>query len=261
MKTVTIRNEFSELKEFTTNLPQTFDREGSVIHNGRNVIKKVNTKKGTLVVKNFKGMYFFNRLAYSLFRESKAARSYAYSRILNEKGIMTPPHVGWLDCYSGGILNRSYFVSVYEPYQTLQEIIQYYSVYDPERKNLLFQHLAQFILKLHRLDIYHEDLSLGNILVIRTINGYDFELVDLNRIKFREVPFADGLHNFATLKMAREDLNHLIDEYAKLTGHNSATAIERFWKFENRKSFLRRIRKRIRYFTIHQVERILTHSH
>jgi hypothetical protein len=261
MKTVTIRDEFLELREFTANLSQTFDKVGSVIHNGRNVIKKVNTDKGILVVKNFKGMYFFNRLAYSLFRESKAARSYTYSRILNEKGIMTPAHVGWLDWYSGGILTRSYFVSVYDPYQTLQEIIQYYNIYDPERKALLLRHLAEFVLRLHTRGIYHEDLSLGNILVIRTLDGYDFELVDLNRIKFRKVPFADGVNNFATLRMSREDLNLLIDEYARLTGHNSATAIARFWKFENRKFFLRRIRKKIRYYTINQVERILTNSH
>ena len=261
MKTVTLRREFSELKEFTSNLPKTFDGQGSIIHNGRNIIKKISTEQGVFVVKNFKGMYLFNRLAYSLFRQSKAARSYIYSRILNEKGISTPPHVAWIDCYSSGLLTRSYFVSVFDPHQTLREIIQYYDVYDPARKASLFHHLAHFVIKLHQLKIYHEDLSLGNILVTRTLKGFDFALIDLNRIKFRDVDFVAGLRNFATLRMSREDLEALISEYARLSGEKPASALKIFWKYENRKSLLRRIRKQIRYYTINQVERILNHSH
>ena len=261
MNTVTVRKEFSALKEFTANLPRTFDIQGSIIHNGRNVIKKIKTDQGEFVVKNFKGMYFFNRLAYSVFRESKAERSYTYSRILNEKGIITPPHVAWIDCYNTGLLTRSYFVSVFSPHQTLREIIQYYDIYEPEAKRILLQHLAVFVLKLHRLKIYHEDLSLGNILVIKTLTGYDFALIDLNRIKFRDVPFDHGLQNFATLRLEPADLSTLITEYALLGDQSPELAVEAFTKYEKRKSLLRRIRKKIRYYTIYQVERVLHTGH
>ena len=261
MKTITLRKEFSQLEEFTSNLPKTFDGQGSIIHNGRNIIKKINTEQGAFVVKNFKGMYLFNRLAYSLFRPSKAARSYLYSRILNEKGISTPPHVAWIDCYRSGLLTRSYFVSVFDPHQTLREIIQYYDIYDPSCKSALFHHLARFVMKLHQLDVFHEDLSLGNILVTRTLKGFDFALIDLNRIKFRHVDLVTGLRNFATLRMSPADLDALISEYARLTGQNPASALKIFRKYESRKSLLRRIRKQIRYYTINQVERLLDHSH
>ena len=261
MKTITVRAEFSGLKEFTKSLPQTFDSLGLVIHNSRNVIKKINTREGTFVVKNFKGMYFFNRLAYSLFRKSKAARSYMYSQILNEKGIITPPHVAWIDCYELGLLTSSYFVSVYYPYKTLNEIIQYYSIYDSSYKASLFHSLAAFVHKLHDLGIYHEDLSLGNILVIRALNEYQFALVDLNRIKFGPVDFRNGLRNFTTLRMSPEDLNALITEYARLSGQPPGPAKEIFWKYEKRKSFLRRVRRKIRRYTITQVEKILGQSH
>ncbi len=261
MKTITVREEFLRLKEFTSGLPQTFDRLGQVIHNSRNVIKKINTDEGTFVVKHFKGMYFFNRLAYSLFRKSKAARSYLYSQILNEKGIITPPHVAWVDCYELGLLTRSYFVSLFDPHRTLAETIQYYDIYDPGRKEALYADLAAFILKLHRLGIYHEDLSIGNILVIRTLKGYEFALVDLNRIKFQEVEFKVGLRNFTTLRMHPEDLNYLIAEYARLSGQIPEPSIDIFWEYEKRKSYLRRLRRRIRHYTVKPLEKMLKQSH
>jgi hypothetical protein len=261
MKTITVREEFLKLKEFTSGLPQTFDRLGQVIHNSRNVIKKISTAEGTFVVKHFKGMYFFNRLAYSLFRKSKAARSYLYSQILNEKGIFTPPHVGWVDCYALGLLTRSYFVSLFDPHRTLAETIQYYDIYEPDRKESLYQDLAAFVFRLHHLGIYHEDLSIGNILVIRTVKGYDFTLVDLNRIKFHPVDFKMGLRNFTTLRMHPADLNQLIAEYARLSGQRPEPSIDTFWEYEKRKSYLRRLRRRIRNYTVKPLERLMQQAH
>jgi serine/threonine protein kinase len=261
MKTITVREEFSALKEFTSNLPRTFDSQGFVIHNSRNVIKRIDTPQGDFVVKNFKGMYLFNRLAYSLFRKSKAARSYLYSGILNAKGIITPPHVAWIDCYKLGLLTRSYFVSIYYPYKTLQDAIQYYEIYDPSYKRLLFKNLASFIKTLHDLNIFHEDLSMGNILVIRTTKGYQFALVDLNRIKFHKVAYDNALRNFTTLRMAPDDLNSLIAEYAILCGQPAMKSQEVFWKYERRKSFLRRFRRRIRSFTLKPLEKLLDQPH
>ena len=258
MKAYIVRDGFSEFKDFTLNLPQTFDKLGEVIHNSRNVIKKIDTGQGLCVVKNFKGMYFFNRLAYSLFRPSKAVRSYNYSAALNEKGITTPQHVAWIDCYELGFLTRSYFVSVYSPDETLEQAILY-SINDADKK--LLRQLAAFILKLHRLDIYHEDLSLGNILVIKKTDGYDFALVDLNRIKFRTVTYQKGLQNFSTLRMKPSDLDTVITEYARLSGENPETSIEVFRKYDKRKSYLRRLRRRVRAYTIKPLEKLLNQTH
>lgn len=261
MRAITIRDEFSALKDFTASLPQTFDRQGLLIHNSRNVIKKIDTREGTLVVKNFAGMYFFNRLAYSFFRKSKAARSYLYSAMLNERGIMTPPHVAWMDCYSMGLLTKSYYVSVFFPYRTLEEMIQYQNVFDPTLKGPLIRDLAVFIRKLHTKGVYHEDLSLGNILVIRTVRGYDFALVDLNRIKFREINKRDSLRNFATLRLAPDDINALIGEYATLAGLEPASSKEYFWRYRDRKFRFRRLRRKLRDLTITPVEHFLLKKH
>lgn len=257
MKSYNVTDEFSALKEFTLSLPDTFDRIGLVIENKRNVVKKVITDQGTFVIKSFKGMYFFNRLAYSFFRKSKAVRSYLYARILNDKGIITPPPVAWINCYHFGLLTQSYFVSVYYPYKTLNQVLDDKGV-NQSVKSSLFYHLAAFAIKLHNLGVYHHDFSLGNILVIETPDGYEFALVDLNRIRFHKVSYRKGLQNFAKLRMSPEDINLLITEYARQSSQLPAPSLDIFWTYSHRSSFLRKLRRRIRHYT---VERILKVKH
>jgi len=258
MKAYALRDGFSELKEFMLDLPRTFDNNGVVIHNSRNVIKKIDTGQGPFVVKNFKGMYLFNRIAYSLFRPSKAVRSYNYSAVLNQKGITTPPHVAWIDCYELGFLTRSYFVSVYSPHETLAQVMRSSA---QETNRILLRYLAAFIHKLHQLGVYHEDLSLGNILVLNKNGAYDFALVDLNRIKFRKINYHKGLQNFGTLRMNSDDLSFVISEYARLSGEDPQSSVEIFRKYDKRKTYLRRLRRKIRAYTITPLEKLLNQSH
>lgn len=256
MKSYTVRNEFSALKEFTLSIPDTFNEIGLTIQDKRNIVKKVTTEQGTFVIKNFKGMYFLNRLAYSLFRKSKAARSYIYSHILNDNGIRTPPHVAWLDCYKWGLLTESYFISVFYTYNTLQQALEYYTIYDESYKASLLRQVAAFALKLHRLGIYHEDFSVGNLLVIPEPDGYQFAMVDLNRIKFKKVSYRKGLQNFARLKIAPNDLNILIREYALLSGQSPEASINMFIADKKQSSFLRMLRKKVRRYTLTPLERM-----
>jgi hypothetical protein len=253
--TVNIKHEFSELKEFAITLPETFDHLGSVIKDNRNIVKKLSTANGTFVIKNFTGMYFFNRLAYSLFRKSKAARSYIYSDALKDKGVITPAPVAWIDCYQWGMLMKSYFVSVYYPHETLQQILEYSS---KDEKELLYHHLAKFAIRLHSLGVYHVDFSTGNILVEKMNDEYSFALVDLNRIKFQNVSYGKCLKNFSTLDIPKEEMDILISKYARLSDQSPEVSIDMFWMHKKRSSMLRRLRKKIRSFTLTPVERILT---
>jgi hypothetical protein len=258
MKSYKISSEFSDSKEFVVDLPKRFDQLGGlVIKDNRNVVKKVDTPHGTFVVKSFAGMYFFNRLAYSLFRKSKASRSYIYSKMLNEKGIATPAPVAWVNSYTCGLLTQSYFISVYEPHQTLEEILKHDSMQDESKKEELYHNLAEFTSRLHSLGIYHEDFSMGNILVIPTSDGYQFSLVDLNRIKFQNIGYRKGVRNFVKLGISQEDMNLLLSKYAILSQQSPERSINLFWKDKKRSSLLRKFRKRIRSYTVAPLERLL----
>ena len=256
MKHYKIGDEFSELKEFILNLPDTFDNMGSVIVNNRNIVKKIDTERGTIIIKSFKGMYFFNRLAYSFLRKSKAERSYINSAILNDKGILTPPNVGWLDCYHGRLLGDSYYISAYSPYQTLRDILKE-NDHDIQFKTSLYHHLLLFIAKMHRLDVLHNDLSLSNILVIPNSDGYEFSIVDLNRVRFQKVSFREGLKNFHKLEIPEDELNNLIRAYAVQAGESPQAAVDLFWADTNRTRYIRSLRKGLRKFTLTPLEKII----
>jgi len=257
MRYYKIHDEFSQLTNFTCSLPETFEHIGWIVQDHRNVIKKVIVSDVTLIIKYFKGMYFFNRLAYSFIKKSKAERSYMYSRLLQEKGVITPPQVAWIDCYHFGLLTHSYFISVYSPYQTMKEVLEFYNRNDPSLKWPLYHHLAAFAFRLHQLGIYHNDFSLTNILVIPTLEGYEFSLVDLNRIRLRKVGHRKGLHNFARFGLPSEDMNVLVEEYAKLSGEPAATSLSLFWIDKKRASFLREVRVQIRNYTIKPLKKLI----
>lgn len=252
-QTYTLSEDFTELRDFILTLPGNFDTAGTVIQDNRNVVKSISTPHGLVVVKKFSGMYFFNRLAYSLFRKSKAARSYLYSKELNAKGISTPPPIAWLDCYKYGLLNESYFVSVHKADKTLREM-----TVNGSFRNFLYKPLASFALSLHRLGIYHDDFSSGNILIRETENGYDFSMVDLNRIKFQKVSFEQGLRNLSKLALTDDEFNILVSEYARIQNQSPEKSCKLFWSYKRRSSFIRKIRKRLRKYALTPLESIFT---
>lgn len=254
-----INDDFPLLTDLTLNMPQTFSTIGTVMQDSRNIIKMVRTPYGNVVVKNFKGMYFFNRLAYSLFRRSKASRSYLYSDVLKEKGVVTPTNVAWINRYTCGLLMESYYISVYSPYPTLNQYLE--SLPESEQRTRILHQLAAFALKLHRLGIFHGDFSTGNILVIRDGLDYAFSMVDLNRIKFGTINHRKGLKSFDKLGLSMEDINVLIAEYARLSGQMPETSITRFWTDKKQASFIRSIRKRLRKYTLTPLEKILTRTY
>jgi len=253
-----INEEFLELKDFALGIPKNFDLMGEIIQDHRNVIKKVTTPQGTFVIKNFKGMYFFNRLAYSIFRKSKAERSYLHALLLLDKGILTPPPIAWIDCRRLGLLTQSYFISLYYPSKTLSEIFQRLDVNDYDAKKNWYKRLASFTLKLHRLEIYHNDFTFGNMLVVETPDQFSFALVDLNRIAFRKVSYRDGLQNFSKLGVPKEELNMLIREYAELSSQPVEKSIATYWASRKRSEFVRSIRKKLRKYTLTPLEKITT---
>jgi hypothetical protein len=81
-------------------------------------------------------------------------------------------------------------------------------------------------------------------------------LVDLNRVKFQEVNYGKGLRTFAKLNIPAEDMNVLIREYAILSGQSPEESLEMFWKHKKQASALRRVRRKIRHYTLEPIERI-----
>ena len=247
-----IHDKFAAQRQAILNLAQDGAAHGvMVMQDNRNVVTKVELPEGTFVVKDFRGMYFLNRLAYSIFRKSKAVRSFEHSERLNAMGILTPDPVAWIDDYSMGVLRKSIFISTYFPYKTLQRFIADNQSGEPDFKEELLKHLAAFAFRIHQKGVFHEDFSVGNIFVIPKDAGYDFALTDLNRMRFmRSISFTDALSNFRKIQLEPADLKTFITSYARLSARSPEESLSIFHRLKDRSSKLRRARKKVRRYTL-----------
>ena len=122
---------------------------------------------------------------------SKAQRSWRAARRLVERGVGTPPPVGYLDRWEKGRLVECYYFSEYVPDLVClrDELIRLYRT-DPDCEKLmsLLQVVADAIRGLHSAGLFHRDLGNQNILLRRLGDaGWgDVQFADLNRARLRE---------------------------------------------------------------------------
>jgi len=208
----TINPLFKEkLEDFLLNINSYFDENNNSIHKARNELKIISYSGVDTIVKSFKIPNFFNRIVYSFFRDTKAKKSYENSVKIND---FTPLPIGYIEFYEYGLLTKSYFVAEKFDYDfTIKEPIVNKELVDREN---IFREFANFTYRLHENGIYHNDYSPGNILVKREETDYTFKIVDINRMKFKELSLDERLKNFAKLWLLDEDLTTIIKKYAEL---------------------------------------------
>ena len=109
------------LRDFTQRLPELFDREGEVLHTGRNTIKAFEVEGERLAVKRFKRPNLLRAVIYTFFRRSKARRSYEHAVRLRALGVDSPEPVAWSEYRRHGLLCDSYYVSRRSDYTPLSQ--------------------------------------------------------------------------------------------------------------------------------------------
>lgn len=211
MKTV-INPSYKALREVIERIPLSFDQQGEVVYAGRNVLKKINLGGVDVVVKSFKIPHLVNRIVYSTFRESKAARSYEYSMKLMNHGFHTPEPVAMIEQYKQGLLGHSYYICRYDDGQTVRDLMAG-GVAGNEEKLRAFAHYTR---ALHTKGVLHLDYSPGNILIHQYPDGdYYFSLVDVNRMQVvAQVDAQMVCHNLRRLCISRQVLAYIVKEYA-----------------------------------------------
>jgi tRNA A-37 threonylcarbamoyl transferase component Bud32 len=233
-----------------------FEKIDNVIQNNRNDIRLIEVSERKFVVKAFKGMNYFNRLAYSTIRKSKARRSYEYSLVLLQKGINVPAPIAYLDTYNFGFLCSSIYISEYVSHTLLSEWIN-----DQEKQKWLLPSLIQFINFLHLSNVYHEDLSPANILCEKVQAGFQFTILDLNRVRFKEINFSQGIENLITLSHNQELLQRLARMYAQIRGEDEFLAAELIRRRAFRKTQLINLRRRIKKAIFDLIGNLTSNDH
>jgi len=193
----------------------------------RNIIKNIEVNGGILNIKSFKIPHLINKIAYSFFRKSKANRSFEYANILLKFGVKTPNPIAFFEFKKFGVLNRSYYIS--EQFNcdlTYRELVEIPAYKDHEK---ILRAFTQFTFQLHEKGILFKDHSPGNTLIRIKEERYDFYLVDLNRMEFKELDFETRINNFARLTPKKEMVKVMANEYAKLINENESKVFNKMW--------------------------------
>lgn len=212
----TTRN-YAHWKLFTATLPYRFKHTdtGRVIYRGRNELREFNHEGQCVVVKEFCRPNLINRLAYGLLRKSKAQRSCEYAALLRQAGIGSPEPVSWCTVRNGLLLDKSYYVSVRSqlPYTYID--LMEGRIEHPDE---LLREVGRTAARMHQAGMIHRDFSRGNLLMGYVDGKPYIEVVDLNRIRFRQVSLAEGIENLQRLP-ATDNMKRLMAEgYAEITG-------------------------------------------
>lgn len=209
-----------------------FDSKGeNFVMGQRNQIKLFKFDALHVNIKSFKVPHLINQFVYQYFRKSKARRSFEFANKLIALNVGTPAPIGFIEFLSAFGLQKSFYIS--EQMQcdlTFRELIE---IPDYPNRDTILREFTQFCFHLHQKGIEFLDHSPGNTLIKKNaFGGYDFFLVDLNRMEFHNsMNFNLRMKNLCRLTPLKEMIVIMSNEYSKCSKEPEALIFETLWKF------------------------------
>lgn len=215
---VEVAPEYQTLNSWIHQLPGKFGTWGHLIYKGRNELKEIETEEGTVIVKSYRRPHLINRLVYAFFRSSKAERAYHYALMFRKNGINSPNPIGYITKGKWGMFDRSYFACLKSecPY-TYRD----FSKRTFEREEEILQAIGKTTARMHEAGFLHEDYSAGNILFRDDLPEIWVEIIDLNRLTFKQIDIKTGCKNFERLPGNEIMLRTMAKAYADERGFNA----------------------------------------
>ena len=250
-RTKRIHDSYTKHEAFLDDIIFNFEIKGEDYGNqDRNSLKLFKLNGQTLNVKSFRIPNLVNQIAYRFFRKSKAQRSFEYGKKLQSLNIGTPQPIGYYEFKTPFLFKKSYYISHQLEcdltYRELTTDLEY-----PNHEEIL-RAFTRFTFDLHEKNIRFLDHSPGNTLIKKTDKGYQFYLVDLNRMEFQNMDLKTRIQNFAKLTTHKSMVKTMSDEYAKCYKANPEEVFGLMWKFtqdfQERYWRRRRIKNRILFW-------------
>lgn len=238
---VVVHPKYEHLRAWLEALPATFEQQGEVIYEQRNQIRRMGVNGLPVVVKRYRQPSLPNRIAYTWLRKPKAERAYIHALQLLEKHIATPEPIAYILC-GDGWLEESFLVT--------RESGLKHTFYDFRDgviagKEDLIHAFAWYAASLHNAGVLHKDFSPGNILYDRVDGRWQFELVDINRMRFGHVSQKEGCSNLCRLWGKTDFFEVLSPVYAQARGIDEVQCFEwiqaarkQFWKHHVHEHFV-----------------------
>ena len=247
---ISIAEEYRPLKNEIHNIIENFEVQGRPFNEGqRNSIRIFDLGGKQINIKSFKIPNAVNKIAYKFFRKSKAERSFNYAQILIEKGIGTPAPVAYAEEKLPLTFGKSYYASEQlECDLTYRELVIQPKY--PQHEAIL-RAFSRFTFHMHEQNVEFLDHSPGNTLIKLNDGNYQFYLVDLNRMNFRELSFEERMKNFSRLTPKKEMVQVMASEYAKYIQKPENEVFEKMWfytiefqeKFHRKQRWKKKFRK------------------
>lgn len=227
---IEINPKYNSLTPFIRTIPEQFERLGSVIYEGRNILRKCTVNDFQLVIKSFKPPHIVNRFVYGNLRKSKAFRSFHYALLLKEKGINTPEPVAYIEQYKMGLVH-SYYISLESPFT--RDLREFWFIPEIGDRYLILREFGLFTARMHEMNVLHCDYSAGNVLFGSIDGNISFDLIDINRMSFNPVSEEVGYKNFAPLWLSEEAYVEIAKAYAQGRGFDEVLAIKKILFYKN----------------------------
>jgi len=227
---IKISEAYSRDKKAIENLILNFSTKGEILIEGnRNKIKTFDLEKQKINIKAFKVPNAINKVAYRFFRKSKAERSYNYAQHLISHKIGTPFPIAFAERKNPFTFGESYYLSEHLPYDlTYRELVTQPEF--PEHERIL-RAFTRFTYELHQKGIHFLDHSPGNTLIQLNSGDYEFFLVDLNRMEFKNLSLDERMKNFSRLTPKKEMVKVMASEYATLINQSYPEVFKKMWYF------------------------------
>lgn len=212
---ITITPEYEHLRDILSKVPQTMTNDkNKLLYNGRNKIVCLEMPDGeSLVVKKFKRHNLLKQIIYTFFRKNKAYNSFYNAKKLKSLGFDTPAPVAFIEEKTHGLITQVYYICAYTDKKALAPMLTAAEPYDKE----LATAYARYVALLHSSGVLHLDLNSTNVLCEKTDNGYCFQLIDINRMRFYKGPVPEELcmENMTLFWHFDELYRYVLDCYAK----------------------------------------------
>jgi tRNA A-37 threonylcarbamoyl transferase component Bud32 len=213
-----------------------FDAQGETLHRKRNTVKKMQLDDRAVVVKSFRVPGGVRAFVYGRLRKSKARRAYEYAQRLRAMGVDTPAPVAFVEQRSGGGLSASFFVSEYYPYDFAMSAV-FPGTKDepaPEEADAIIEAFTRITFDLHEAGVLHIDHNPSNTLVRRQAGGWDFAIIDINRMQFRALTLEQRMKNLVRLTDDVAAMRLMARTYAHLAGEKPERCEDLLMKLKRR---------------------------
>ena len=241
---IVVHPKYHNYRDFITQIPAAFYKNGDTIYKGRNIVKRFINDKNEWIIKKYKRPNIIQQLVYTFFKKSKAERAYLFAEKLLAAGIATPEGVAYIEEKRYGLIRDCYFISTSCLDPAVYPILVETDNYDRE----LASNLAAFFVQLHSKGILHGDPNLNNILYHKSREGiFLFSVIDTNRSIFKSsLTKQDCLNNLKRVTHRRDLLQYITKEYAKLRKWDIQDSVSRVMKALDRFEKLKKIRRLIK---------------